>query len=190
MDTDGGGWRMVFKLTAGVDGDADALWTGGALNDEDETLLNAGPSTVHYVSRAIDAAWTGITAARTHVYDDTGTQQVFAKFDATGASSTSWFAQAQLTSSSWTDIGTLTPAYFSVAGDAQYGRRFFINYLYGGCESDAGWLVVDTSPDPCDWETDAVSGPALRINYAPSGTVVNWTNGTIGRGKVFAVFVK
>ena len=40
MTTDGGGWTMVFKLSSGVAGDANNLWTGAALNESDPALLD------------------------------------------------------------------------------------------------------------------------------------------------------
>jgi hypothetical protein len=50
MTTDGGGWTMVFKLSSGVAGDANNLWTGAALNENDMALLDLKKATKHYVS--------------------------------------------------------------------------------------------------------------------------------------------
>ena len=73
------------------------------------------------------------------------------KFNTAGSDKLNWFSFPRLVDSPWTDIDTEPKNVFSIQG--LDGRNFFINRNYGGCNVDAGWLVV-TSPDThCNWET-------------------------------------
>ena len=198
MVTDGGGWTMVFKVSSGVAGDANTLWTGAAQNENDETLLNVQKVAKHYVSGYIANYWNKggvtVTDVRTHVYK-AGAIQKFWKFDGKMSTSISWFTNTKLTGSSYMDLPAGPFNFFSILGDGpnNAGRRFFINRNYGGCNVDAGWLVLDTAPDPCAWDTNK-NAAAIRILYAAGQTFATWQNAIdnnqLGVGDAYAVFVR
>jgi len=196
MTTDGGGWTMVFKLSSGVAGDANNLWTGAALNESDPALLDLKKATKHYVSGYIANYWNKngvvVSEVRTHVYKNAAIQK-FWKYDGATTTSINWFTNTRLTASSYPDLPGGPFNYYAIAGDGGNGRRWFINRQYGGCGVDAGWLIIDSAPDPCSWETN-VNAPALRILYAPGVSFTNWQtavdNNQIGFADVFATFVR
>ncbi|MEZ4380568.1 MAG: fibrinogen-like YCDxxxxGGGW domain-containing protein [Nannocystaceae bacterium] len=192
MTTDGGGWTMVFKVSSGVAGNANALWNGPALNDDDEALLDLAIADKHYVSGIIGQQWNsgGFTLAevRAGTYVGGALKKHFA-FDGVGTNKTSWFASAKLTGSGYLDVANGPWNFFSIAGDNNYGRNWFVSRNYGGCGNDSGWLIVDTTNDACTWESGA--GAPLRILYSASNTYTNWnTANNVAKAEVFAVFIR
>ena len=135
-----------------------------------------------------------VTDVRTHVYK-AGAIQKFWKFDGKMSTSISWFTNTKLTGSSYMDLPAGPFNFFSILGDGpnNAGRRFFINRNYGGCNVDAGWLVLDTAPDPCAWDTNK-NAAAIRILYAAGQTFATWQNAIdnnqLGVGDAYAVFVR
>jgi cysteine-rich repeat protein len=196
MTTDGGGWTMVFKISSGIGGDGNNLWTGAAMNESDPALLDLKKANKHYVSGFIANYWNKagvvVTEVRTHVYKN-AVMQKFWKYDGTTTTNINWFTNTRLTASSYPDLPAGPFNYYAIAGDAGNGRRWFINKQYGGCAVDAGWLIVDSAADPCSWETN-VNAPAMRILYAPGVSFTNWQsavdNNQIGFADVFVVFVR
>lgn len=198
QETDGGGWTMVYKLSAGISADPYLLWTGGPLNAADETLLGTFKSSKHYVSGFLQKFWNqegvAVNAVRVHVYRDGGLER-FWQFDAAGTTKSNWFESSRLQSSSYMDLPTGPFNRFSIAGDNSKGtgRRWFINRNYDGCGSDNGWLVVDNDMNLCSWEANQ-GAPAIRILYSAGPLYTNWSaatlKGTIGAADVFAVFVR
>ena len=65
-------------------------------------------------------------------------------FNATKTSNEDWFSKKRLVHSPWTDLESEQENYFAVQGALDKGvkRVFYINQLHGGCERDAGWLMV------------------------------------------------
>ena len=196
QETDGGGWLMVFKLSNGSGGDGNNLWIGGPLNDSDPTLLNTTKSAKQYVSRFPASFWNmnGVTISEVRVHAYTGdTLAKFWKHDGVGSTSTSWFTNTKLTASSYSDLPAGPFNYYTIAGDGGNGRRWFINGNYGGCPADAGWLIVDSLPEPCAWETNK-NAPQPRLLYAAGATKVTWeaavNANTIGVADVLAVFIR
>ncbi len=187
MNSDGGGWTMVAKLSSGVAGDANAIWNGGALNDSDPTLLDANKAASHYISKLVGLWNNGftVTSARVHI-NVGGVMSKFFRFSATGSDATNWFSLANVSSTSYTDMFSQPHNYFAIAGDGGNGRRFFVQRSYSGCGNDLGWLVVDSAPDACTWETG--SGSELRILHSVSSSYVNWAN-VPANGKADALLV-
>jgi hypothetical protein len=169
---------------------------GGPLNDADPTLLNTMPSTKQYVSRIPASFWNQngvtVTSVRVHAYTG-GTIAKFWKHDGIGSTSVNWFTNTKLVASSYNDLPAGPFNYYSIAGDAANGRRWFINSGYGGCGVDNGWLIVDSAADPCTWETNKAAAP-VRILYAPGTTKVVWEQAvnanTVGVAEVLAVFIR
>ena len=121
MSTNGGGWTMVFKASSGVAGDANTLWTGPAVNENDQTLLNVAKSTKHYVSGYIGSYWNKagvvVTDVRTHVYEAAAIQR-FWKYDGKLSTSISWFTNTKLTASSYVDLPAGPFNFYSIVGDS------------------------------------------------------------------------
>ena len=99
-------------------------------------------------------------------------------FNAKNTSNINWFADANLQSSPWQDINTITDKnYFSLASGfcgITGCRDFHINYHYGGCPADTGWLTIGNIPNGCDWEKKRAMTSFL---YSKKTTAVNWNNG-------------
>ncbi|MBL9103558.1 MAG: DUF4215 domain-containing protein [Myxococcales bacterium] len=196
LETDGGGWIMVAKFSNNITGDGNALWTGGPFNNLDMTLLGTTKSTKHYVSSIPASFWNqngvSVSSVRVHVYTNDAIAK-FWKFDGAGTDQNNWFTAARLQASSYNDLPAGPFNYFSIAGDAANGRRWFINSNYGGCPADSGWLIVDSAADPCSWETNK-NTPAVRILYANGMTRVTWeaavNANTVGVADTLAVFVR
>jgi len=196
MTTDGGGWTMVFKVSSNIAGDANTLWNGPAVNENDNTLLDVAKATKHYVSGYIANYWNKagvvVTDVRAHVYKGAAIQK-FWKYDGKLSSAINWYNNTKLTSSSYVDLAAGPWNFYSILGENQSGRRFYVNRSFDTCGGDIGWLVVDSAADPCAWETNK-NAAAIRILYAPAQTSVTWDaaviNNTIGVADVFAVFVR
>lgn len=189
MVTDGGGWTMVYKVTAGTIIEADTVWNQGPINESEPALLDLTPDSRDYVNRIPSQYWNttmGLAQARVHLYDGSGGLLRYIRLGAAGTNKTSWFAPANVQTSSWSDLSTSSGNYnyFSIAGDSV--RKFFVNHHYGGCPADSGWLTV-TQNAGCSWE--GTSG-VKNIFYANASTYQNWTSGARGSASVFAVFVK
>lgn len=101
-----------------------------------------------------------------------------------------WFSGDTVVDSDWTDLLTTDKNFFSIEGDSNYGREFFVNANYGGCQVDAGWLVLDDeTSDPCTWETQN-NGPSgsIDILYSPDTTYSNADDDWV-QADAFAVLV-
>ena len=98
-------------------------------------------------------------------------------FNAQNTDNLDWFAEANLETSPWQDIHTITDKnYFSLRGactNPQMGcRNFYINHHHGGCEADTGWLCIGNLKG-CDWEKRQGESSFL---YSNNSTAVNWHN--------------
>lgn len=152
MTTSGGGWTMVYKKSRLDTRRGDLLWTDGAVNAEDTSLLDRGFADEDYTNAFQVDYWDAFTEARLEVVTGTITQK-FIDFDTTGATNITWFTPTRHTASSWTDLPT-APTWdnggqsaFRIGGP----RSFYINRLWGGCPNDRGWLMVSTQAT-CFWE--------------------------------------
>lgn len=78
-----------------------------------------------------------------------------------------WFTKERLVSSVPYDIGK-DFFYFSIRGDSEQKRSFFISFSHGGCALDtAFWVVLDTE-DPCSWGKKNYSGKGPTLIYTTS----------------------
>ena len=59
----------------------------------------------------------------------------------------------------------------------KYGRNFFINRSYGGCDADTGWFsITDVSgTKPCDWER-VINETYPQFLYSKNGKVTKWSD--------------
>ena len=171
MSTDGGGWTMLYKVSAGgfTAPAPDDLWTDGARNTTNTSLLSRAPSALGYASELITSAsaWAQFKQARVEVIDN-GSVAKFATFDTVGSDDVNWFSAARYIAnrSSWSDIASRTwdgsPGQaFELVGD----RAFYINYMSNACD-DQGWLTATSAG------AAATSQPVkCAILYSPTSTI-------------------
>ncbi|XP_041365179.1 uncharacterized protein LOC121380431 [Gigantopelta aegis] len=194
-------WILAFRATAHINQSAYTTWITPGHYDDHPAIRHDVPigcSSVnsshfcdrHFRSKLIDK-WNSfnIDQVKVVLYKN-GVAVANLTFSGTGTSSTSWFSQTKLISSSWNDMSTSTFNYFSMEGDARLVRYWFISNVYGGCPHDVGWMVVLEKPTaPCDWEKAVTAGyPAFL--YAPTNQKVVWDSNNVEEADVMAVFLK
>jgi len=194
------GWILAFRATAGIGQSVYAAWTQHGHHDDDPLIratLPCGCTTVngslpcdrHYRSRLLDS-WpsAAIDQVKLVLYED-GEAKEHLTFTGTGSDVMSWFSQARLVESSWTDLkAAKSPLFFSIEGEKPNERRFYIELAHGGCPKDVGWLTVkDKTGDVCTW---AKVNQAPAFLYAPSTHDTHWDQAGTRHADVMAVFVK
>jgi hypothetical protein len=99
-------------------------------------------------------------------------EKLVLKFDASASTNMNWFGLDRLQQSPWQNISTSPKNFFSIEGSCWSGtcRSFFINNKYGGCDVDAGWLMIGGSRG-CSWENRF---PGNSFQYSNVGTYVTW----------------
>jgi len=188
FETDFFEWRLAFRGTPGV-----KYNTWQVYNNKQTDLVEPGCKQVtssancthHFRNNDVMDNWRDIDEVAFVVYEG-GQRVAHILFDGKGSDPTNWFSDSRLVSSSWTDIKGAAKNYFSLVGDDNLLRHFFINRNYGGCPADAGWFVAVDGAH-CSWEASP-SVPAFL--YAKNHVITNWTTGDVGRADVIAVFVK
>ena len=75
---------------------------------------------------------------------------------------------------------------FFFTRETRFSRKFFINKNYGGCDSDAGWFVVEDvrGSKPCKWDKHK-SYP--QFLYSRNGRITKWN--ALRKFNGFLVFV-
>ena len=185
--------EVVFKLSESSTTKLNAYtgWTtAGGFNEGIAGAAALVDNGIDFKSTTVDL-WPGdITSVRVAMYAQ-GIEQAFIEFDPTGTTNTSFFSEANVVDSSWTDLTGVDHNYFSIAGHVNLDRHWFVNTNYGGCSTDVGHIVVIDSDgtQPCQWETDALSATDRAFLYSASNMNENWTSGEIGAADVFAVSV-
>lgn len=188
METDGGGFTLVYRVSAGVSGNPDELFSGPEVNDQLAAEATFLPTKVHYVSRLL-AHWNldfVVERARARLVDEAGAILRDLVFDARGSSRTSFFAKDKLLENPWTDLANAF--YFSAGGHKEAKRHFFIHKNYSTCDQDEGWLVVHGTFEfpPCDYEKPA---NLIRIYYAPGMTAQRWVT-AMPEARAFSILAR
>ncbi|VDI49771.1 Hypothetical predicted protein [Mytilus galloprovincialis] len=178
-------WHMVFKVATGGPGNVYDLYTGdGVLNvDNAQAQSLTHPIKEHFKSEIVDK-WTsaGIVQVRLAIHKN-GTEVAYFLFDGKESNKTDWFLKERLQNSSYTDLQNSTSniptnvfSIYGIQGFLNIYRSFYINSVWGGCASDAGWLMVyDThNVGGCPWEGYYLSDkPAIL--YSPISTRVRFS---------------
>ncbi|CAC5420409.1 unnamed protein product [Mytilus coruscus] len=169
-------WHMVFKVATGGAGNVYDLYTGDNVSNVDNAQAQSltQPIQEHFKSDIVNK-WTsvGIVQVRLAIHKN-GTEVAFFLFDGKESNKTNWFLKERLQNSSYIDLQNSTSNIptnvFSIYGS------FYINSVWGGCASDAGWLMVyDThNLGGCSWEKHYLSDkPAIL--YSPISTRVRFS---------------
>ncbi|KAK7104888.1 uncharacterized protein [Littorina saxatilis] len=202
------GYYLAFRITPGIQSSAYQKFVAVGKSDDPDCLVvqnvPEGCKTTdgrrfcdrHYRSRLIDL-WDQlpILRVRVGVYKD-NVEQRFFEFNGKNSNYDNWFSQSRLIKSSYTDLSAATrpqPNFFSIAGDHRHGRHFFINNNYGGCNADAGWLVVSDRPAPyptCFWQSVASKSYPL-IFFSSADAKSNFNNRTtVGFADTLVISIK
>jgi hypothetical protein len=170
MTTDGGGWTMLYKKSAGVAGDSALLWTDGGANADVLTLLGRARATLDYSSPLIGRLWPAFATARVEL-ETSATPVRVLQFNALDSGVATWFSPERVTLSPWTDL-PVSPTFQNGAGQffsiqGVPNRSWYLNASWGTCDIDQGWMM-NTSSNFCYWEGKTSDYPS-EIWYA-SGT--------------------
>jgi hypothetical protein len=104
-----------------------------------------------------------------------GKENMVLTFNAERTSNMNWFTDGNLQSSPWQDIHNTSKNFFDLIGyhiPPSSFRNFYINYLHGGCEIDAGWLSIGNTM-ACAWESRNKMPSFL---YSNKTTAVTWND--------------
>ncbi|XP_052072843.1 uncharacterized protein LOC127710920 [Mytilus californianus] len=171
MKTDSTDWKLVFKIDAKEKNNNvyDMFMDDGItynINDNDAQIVNISNGK-HFKSDIINY-WKDIDIEQVKVviYRD-GLEQAFLHFNGSGTDKKNWFSQYGLLNSSYIDLKTASPGvsgyHFSIEGHKR--RRFFVNKSFGGCQNDAGWLLV-AEGGSCNMFYEPLN--TLTILYSPT----------------------
>lgn len=175
-------------------------WSSASnFNVGDAVAANLADTTKDYVNGSLISNWGQVLSVEVAMIVN-GAKVKSLNFDAAGTTSANFFQAAKLTSSSYTDLSpSFNGNYFSIAGDAGWGRDFFVNQNYGGCGADTGWWIAldanggSNGIKPCGWEQDraAVKGSSARgFLYSAGSVQTNWNTYTsVGSADAMAIFL-
>ena len=90
-------------------------------------------------------------------------------FNATNSDNKNWFSKNRLIRAPWTDLDS-EPQNFFTTGNDYTGRAFYISRNHGGCQHDAGWIVVTFNH--CAWEFRL---PPITVMYTKRKTYTSWS---------------
>ncbi|XP_038070583.1 uncharacterized protein LOC119739645 [Patiria miniata] len=171
------------------------MWTAATWN---EATLGVGGS---WRDDSLYGSWNSgdlnIGRVKLSLYDSSNVSRVELIFNGTGSDVSSWFRKNRLISSPWQDLISTATNYFSIEGDVNEERRFYINHNYGGCPGDKGWLVVTDSQmlTDCQYERPSAEYPYPIILYSNTAGKVVWqdvlTTGadTVGRAAYLTIHI-
>jgi len=190
-------WRMAFRGTQGIN---EPLWIAYEFNQtvavgqECQGMEPDPTCTHHFRNNAVMNDWTNIDQVAMVIFKD-GSMVANVVFDGKGSTFLTWFTQARVVSSSWTDLTSTHANYFSIQGHHAVNRHFYMNAYYHGCPGDAGWFVaMDTvlftgNPPHCPWEFK-YSHTFPQFLYSSKPTAVNWNSVDIHEGDVMGIYTK
>ncbi|RUS88869.1 hypothetical protein EGW08_003308, partial [Elysia chlorotica] len=168
-------WRLAFRGTASVGCSMYHAYRDGSgipavVKPACKNLDFRHPCDSHYRNSPALDNWSNVQEVLLAIVDDGAIVKVI-KFSGSRTNFLSWFGPHFLLYSPWHDLWKESRNVFSIIGHDHLRRRFFINHQYGGCENDAGWLVV-VEGNVCPWEKGL---PLPVIKYAAGLSKENWT---------------
>ncbi|KAL3872545.1 hypothetical protein ACJMK2_035768 [Sinanodonta woodiana] len=183
-------WKLVFRLTSGGGTDPYQAYVNGVgtANSDDCMMLYPPMCTRYYRHERLDdwKQW-NVYQVRFALYYNR-TEVAYVIFNGTGSDKESWFSKERVLESSWTDLmGTSQLIYFSIKGDYNLGRHFFIHEYYGGCPADRGWTATVSGKSYCSFDIHP-SYPG--IVYARNQTKSTYNSTGFGIADVLGVYIK
>ncbi|CAH1238943.1 HMCN1 [Branchiostoma lanceolatum] len=156
-------WLDVFSTVKGTGQTVYDAWSAPA-----------GTAVLHNKCPVLEF-WDSLTVKRVKITLEASDGDKKFIFDGLGSDKNSWFSKSRLISSPYTDISTEPQNVFSITGDNNAQRRFYINRNYNSCPGDRGWLVVaDGGPSGiCSWERASTSEHP-HVLYSKQSTNVVW----------------
>ncbi|MDT7934394.1 MAG: PEP-CTERM sorting domain-containing protein [Sphingomonadaceae bacterium] len=185
---------LVFKLGNGAStiGSLSQLYlNGGAIRENEAAAQSLSNSSLDYRNATFldtPANWATVQRVDVQLYNR-GTLMRTISFSP-GSSYSNFFTQSNVIGGDYPNLATANVNFFSIPGDANYNRNFFINQNYGGCGNDAGYLVVlGVGGAACSWESDRYSTANRAFLYSRNSGPQNWNDERIGQADVFAISV-
>nr|KAI8739383.1 hypothetical protein BgiMline_023938 [Biomphalaria glabrata] len=197
-----GGWTLVFRAQNHINVSMYHTWTNNGQHDDNPLtssslngcyrLDNLGGCKKHFRSSILDS-WTAVKKVKLSVYVN-GSEVNYIEFQGASTSRETWFKQALISNSSWSNIMTDSSVnYFSLQGYAQgdHARRFIIFGGHGTCSLETTYfLAVDQASDDCleNWKVPAGSYPIFIASRAKGMIQISLRDYALA--DVMAVFVK
>ncbi|XP_060567789.1 mucin-2-like isoform X2 [Ruditapes philippinarum] len=188
VTADASKWMLFLKGVAGATGpDLYQLWHSSQTMNPNvpqaQTLTSEfkGHYKPDYSNHWKDLC---IDKVKVAIYNN-GVEKANIIFNAVGADKNSWFTSDRIISSTWTDIKTAQKEIFSLAGDANTGREFYVSGQSSktdNCDS-FGWIMVSTKSS-CFYEA---GDKKPTFYYAPGTSQAHWGFTNPGTGDVFAI---
>ena len=185
-----GDWNMVFRATSGNGRDVYKAWvfgTGTSVSKPNNMDRSCG---LHYRNPLIDSWGSACIRKVKLAFFEHGKEVAYVSFDGRNSDNNNWFSKERVLFSSWSDLQPNRDFnFFSIEGDQHYGRTFFINFNYGGCDNDRGHVATcdTTSKKCCKWDQHPVYPQFLysKINHAD-----HWNMNRFGRADYMAVYIE
>ncbi|XP_033736371.1 uncharacterized protein LOC117324562 [Pecten maximus] len=192
-------WKMVFKGVDGVESSAGSLlelWDGSNTenaNDVSAITVTKAPSKT-YKSALVEKWSAQLVDQVRYSYFTGGTEVAYTVFNGRGSDKKSWFSNANIIYSKYTDITSKTKVACSIDGDST--RKFSIHHRYDGCPNDEIWMqVLDKRGGgaPCSWDQNVRTRPYFL--YSAGTTVVtaqsggNWNSAGFPAAETLGIFI-
>lgn len=173
--------RVVLKVNDAADLSGNGLldpyltWVNsGGFNEGIANASDLVANGLDFKDSFVDSHWDQVLSVRVSMYSQ-GVERAWITFGP-GTDRQDFFRRDNIVASSWdhpaTGIAVTGNNFFSVAGDAAINRHWFVNRNYGGCNNDAGFMLVfDGSYRACSWEDTrtGVIGPNTRGLFYSAG---------------------
>ncbi|KAI8515683.1 hypothetical protein Bbelb_064960 [Branchiostoma belcheri] len=170
-------WLQIFATLNGTGQTVIEAWSAGP-----------GVSVLHDKNPLVEQ-WGSLEIKQVKIVLESSSGDVELIFNGENTDKYSWFSQSRLLSSPWDDIQTQPKNYFSIVGDSDNERTFFINRNYGSCPEDAGWLII-SEVGGCPYEqTTPDQFPYILFSW--ENTYVAWDDrDKVGRANRMVIYIK
>ncbi|XP_052811302.1 uncharacterized protein LOC128238970 isoform X2 [Mya arenaria] len=185
-----GGWKMVFRASAGNGKSVYDAWTKGTDTTTTKPVDMARSYSSHFREANLYYRWSSLNIkyVKFALYKD-NLETAYIVFNGDGSTNTNWFNKTRVLESSWSDLTPdATYNIFSVIGDNRNLRNFFINRKYAGCSGDIGHFVVSDGPKGSCAMDVHVRHP--QFVYSDMNSADVWERKQFQRADYLAIYVK